>query len=144
MSILGTALNALDKPNVNAAINWALVPLSIPAFYFGAQLGGTQGVAIAAALLLGIGATVWFWIAMCRAGRWNIVVLLRPVLLPTATVVVTVAAVLAIPLPVYLETFLKPLFVVVAYGVAVSVFSAGRIPQMLIATVKRSLNKASS
>ncbi|NEQ84479.1 MAG: oligosaccharide flippase family protein, partial [Moorea sp. SIO2I5] len=66
MSILGTALNALDKPNVNAAINWALIPLSIPAFYFGAQLGGTQGVAIAAALLLGIGATVWFWIAMCR------------------------------------------------------------------------------
>lgn len=144
MSILGTALNALDKPNVNAAINWALIPLSIPAFYFGAQLGGINGVAIAVALILGVGATVWFWLAMCHAGKWNTVVLLKPVLLPTATVVAAVAAALAIPLPMYLQTFLQPLFVVLTYGVAVSIFSGGRIPQMLISTVKRSLNKANS
>ncbi|NEQ21421.1 MAG: oligosaccharide flippase family protein [Microcoleus sp. SIO2G3] len=144
MSILGTALNAVDKPNVNAAINWALIPVSVSAFYVGAQMGGIKGVAIAVALILGIGATVWFWLAMCRAGRWNIVVLLKPVLLPTATVVVAVAAVLTIPLPVYLQTFLQPLFVVLIYGIAVSVFSGGRIPQILMATVKRSLNKASS
>ncbi len=144
MSILGTALNALDKPNINAAINWALIPLSIPAFYIGAQQGGIKGVAIAVAVILGVGATVWFWLAMCHAARWNIVVLLKPVLLPTATVAVAVAAVLAIPFPVYLQTVLQPLFVVLVYGAAVSIFSAGRIPRMLITTVKRSLNKANS
>ena len=95
-------------------------------------------------MILGVGATVWFWLAMCHAARWNIVVLLKPVLLPTATVAVAVAAVLAIPFPVYLQTVLQPLFVVLVYGAAVSIFSAGRIPRMLITTVKRSLNKANS
>jgi O-antigen/teichoic acid export membrane protein len=144
MSILGTALNALDKPNINAAINWALIPLSVPAFYIGAQQGGIKGVAIAVAVIMGVGATVWFWLAMCHAARWNIAVLLKPVLLPTATVAVAVATVLAIPFPLYLQTVLQPLCIVLVYGAAVSIFSAGRIPRMLITTVQRSLNKANS
>ena len=40
MYILVTALNAIDCPGVNTAINWALVPLSISAFLIGSKFSG--------------------------------------------------------------------------------------------------------
>ncbi|MBW4668153.1 MAG: lipopolysaccharide biosynthesis protein [Cyanomargarita calcarea GSE-NOS-MK-12-04C] len=138
MSILGTALNAVDKPNINAAINWALVPLSLPAYLIGAKFGGTKGVAIAVALVMGLSATIWFWISMCRAAGWSIKELVQPVLLPTIAIAIALASVIIIPLPIYLQ----PFFVVLVYGILVSVISAGKIPQMLIAVFKRSLNIA--
>jgi lipopolysaccharide exporter len=136
MSILGMALIAANKPDVNAAINWALIPLSLPAYFFGAKLGGSSGVAIAVALVMGVGATIWFWLATCRTTGWSIGVLIKPIFLPTVTVVVTVVAVLANPLPVYLQSII----IIFAYGLALSVLSAGRIPRMFINGVKRSLN----
>lgn len=136
MAILGTALNAMNKPNINAAINWVLVPLSLPTFFLGARLGGVTGVAIAVALVMGVGATVWFWLATCRAAGWSVGDLSRPVFLPTVTMGITLAAVLAAPLPVYLQ----PPVIVLLYAIALSVVSAGRIPRMLITVVKRSLN----
>jgi O-antigen/teichoic acid export membrane protein len=136
MSILGTALNAMNYPAINAAINWALVPLSIPTYWLGAWLGGVTGVAIAVALVMGVCATIWFWLATCRAARWSIKDLSKPVFLPTATVGIAVLAAVAAPLPISLQTFLQPLLLVLVYGVAVSVFSAGRIPRMLIDLVK--------
>ena len=139
MSILGTALNALNRPGVNAAINWVLVPLSIPSYLLGAKLGGTTGVAIAVALVMGVVATAWFWLATCRAAGWKIGTLTEPIILPTVTISVTVAAVLAVPLPLYLQAYLQPLAIVFTYGIAVSVFSAGRVPQMLIRMAKHSL-----
>jgi O-antigen/teichoic acid export membrane protein len=144
MSILGTALNAMNYPAINAAINWALVPLSIPTYWVGAWLGGVTGVAIAVAIVMGVAATIWFWLATCRAARWSIKDLSQPVFLPTASAGIAVVAAVAVPLPAPWQTFLQPLLLVLVYGVAVSVFSAGRIPQTLTALVKRSLNRASS
>jgi lipopolysaccharide exporter len=77
MSILGTALNAMNKPGINAQINWVLVPISIFAFWIGIQLNGLIGVAIAVALVMGIAATIWFWFATCRVSDWNIINLVQ-------------------------------------------------------------------
>ena len=142
MSILGTALNAIDKPNINAVINWVLVPLSIPAFFVGANWGGVTGVAIAVALVMGVGASIWFWLAVSRAAKWNIMELLKPVILPTLTITIALVIVINIPLSTSLQTFLQPLLVIAIYAIGLSVFSGGRIPELLINLVKRSLNKA--
>ena len=140
MSILGTALNAIDKPNINAAINWILVPLSIPAFFVGARFGGVTGVAIAVAVVMGIGASIWFWLAVSRAAKWDIVELLKPVILPTLTIIVALLTVINLPLS-RLQTFLQPLLLITIYAVGLSIFSAGRIPKLLINVVKKSLSR---
>lgn len=139
MAILGTALNAMGSPGTNALINWVMVPLSIPSYLLGAKLGGSTGVAIAVVLVLGIGATIWFWLATCHVAAWQLKTLTKPLLLPTITIILTVAVVLAAPLPVHLQPYLQPLTVVFIYGIVLSCFSAGRIPQMLLGLVKRSL-----
>jgi O-antigen/teichoic acid export membrane protein len=144
MAILGISLVAADKPGINAAINFALVPITIPSFIVGAQLGGTTGVAIAVAVVLGIFATVWFWIATCHVSDWNIKVLVKPVLLPTVAITLIVAAVLAIPFPTELRIYLQPIVVVITYGMVLTVFSKGHIPQMLMKLVKHTLNKHST
>lgn len=133
MSILGTALNAVDKPHINAAINWALVPLSLPAYFVGVRLGGAAGCAVAVAVVMGVGATIWFWLAMCRALQWSVFVTSQPVLLPTFTCAIAVAGVLVMPLPVYLQSILM----LSIYAIILTVFSGGRIPLMLIGVVKR-------
>ncbi len=136
MSILGTALNALNKPGINAAINWVLVPVSIPSYLLGAWLGGATGVAIAVALVLGIGATVWFWLATCRVAGWQIITLSKPIILPTVTIVATIAAVLAAPLPLSLQVYLQPVGIIFLYGLVLSILSAGRIPKMWLTLAK--------
>ena len=140
MAILGTALNAIDKPNVNALINWILVPLSIPAFFIGAKLGRVTGVAIAVAIVMGIGASIWFWFAVSRTAKWNIVELLKPVTLPTLAVIIALLTVINLPLRASLEIYLQPLILFIIYTILLSVFSMGRIPRFLINLVKRSLN----
>ncbi len=142
MSILGTALNAIDKPNINAAINWILVPLSIPAFFVGASVAGVTGVAIAVALVMGVGASIWFWLAMSRAANWNIMDLFKPVMLPTLTIIIALFSVTNIPLSTSLKTVLQPLLLIAIYAIGLSIFSAGRIPRLLISLIKRSLNVA--
>jgi lipopolysaccharide exporter len=132
MSILGTTLNALNKPGTNAKINWLLVPFSIPAFYIGAQWKGVEGVAIAAALVMGIVATIWFWFATCRSAEWSLTILIKPVLIPTISMILAIGSVLVIPFPTSWQIILQPLVLVVIYGIALSLFSAGRIPLMLI------------
>ncbi|MBW4670887.1 MAG: oligosaccharide flippase family protein [Cyanomargarita calcarea GSE-NOS-MK-12-04C] len=139
MAILGTALNTLDKPHINAAINWVLVPLSISGFLVGAYLGGVNGVAIATALVMGIAATVWFWIAICYSTGWSIRVLLAPVLLPTITIGLILVALLATPIPTHLAPYLQPLAIILGYGIIISLVSKGRVPQMLIDLVRRTL-----
>jgi lipopolysaccharide exporter len=133
MGILGTALNALDKPETNAAINLALVPLSIPSYLLGAWLGGTTGVAIAVALVMGLGATVWFWIATCRVAGWKLSTFVEPILLPSLVVVIAVATVLVTPVPILWQ----PLIVLSIYGLGLATFSSGRVPQMLLAVGRR-------
>ncbi len=133
MGILGTALNALDKPNINAAINWSLVPLSIPSYFLGAWLGGTTGVAIAVVMVMGVGATVCFWVATCRVAGWELSTLLEPVLLPSLVVVIAVSAVTIAPIPIIWQ----PLLILSLYGLGLSLFSAGRVPHQLLAVGRR-------
>lgn len=137
MAILGTTLSALNKPHINAAINWAMIPLSVPSYLLGAWLGGTIGVASAVALVMGVSANAWIWLATCRAAGWQVRILIEPMLLPTITISVTIAAVLAVPLPVHLQAYLQPLAVVFIYGMAVSALSGGRIIKRLMVVLQR-------
>ncbi|MEL7243774.1 MAG: lipopolysaccharide biosynthesis protein [Cyanobacteria bacterium J06573_2] len=137
MSILGTALNATNKPNINALINWILVPLSIPAFFVGANLGGVTGVAIAVAVVMGIGASVWFWLAVSHTSRWNILKLLKPVILPTSSITIALLIAINLPLAPSFKTFLQPLLLIVIYTFLISILSAGRIPKSLFDVIKK-------
>jgi O-antigen/teichoic acid export membrane protein len=141
MAILGTTLTALNKPVTNAVINWVLVPISIASYFLGATLGGTQGVAIAVALVMGVGASVWFWLATCRAAGWKLELLIKPILLPTVTMSIALMLMFTIPFPEHLRAYMQPVVLVLLYAVALSIFSKGRIPYMLMGMVKLSLNK---
>lgn len=140
MAILGTALNAMNKPGINAAINWVLVPISIGAFLMGARSGGIVGVSIAVALVMGVGATIWFWIVTCRVAKWNLGALIKPVLLPTGMMAIAIAISMNLPILGTLKLFLQPMVLVLIYGAGLSLFSVGKIPRMLIDLAKRSLN----
>ncbi|MBW4615373.1 MAG: oligosaccharide flippase family protein [Desmonostoc vinosum HA7617-LM4] len=131
MSILGTSLLALDKSLTVATIDWALVPVSVSSYFLGAYLGGTQGVAIAVVLVMGIGATVWYWLATCHAANWQIKVLIRPILLPTITISIALILVYALPLPEYL-IYTQSVILIFIYVTSLTVFSKGRIPKMLV------------
>ncbi|MGB7417127.1 MAG: oligosaccharide flippase family protein, partial [Thermosynechococcaceae cyanobacterium] len=139
MSILGTALNALNKPHINAAINWVLVPLCIPAFWLSAQWGGVTAVAVTVSILMGVVATVWFWVATARVARWNLVDLLKPVCLPTLTILAVMAAVIHLP---FLQWWLQPIVLLMGYGSILAIASWGRIPRLVLQVVRQSLGKA--
>ncbi|MGD1872498.1 MAG: oligosaccharide flippase family protein [Mastigocoleus sp.] len=144
MSILGTGLNAANKPNINAAINWVLVPLSIPAFFIGAYWWGITGVAFAVALVMGVGASIWFWVAMSRSAGWDLGELLKPVVLPTVGILISLGVAINIPYPGIsdsLKVLMQFLVLVSIYSLILSFLSQGRIPQLLISLVKRSLSK---
>ncbi|MBX2862944.1 MAG: oligosaccharide flippase family protein [Leptolyngbyaceae cyanobacterium MAG.088] len=135
MSIFGTTLNSLNKPDVNAAINWILVPLSIPAFLVGIWLDGVQGLAIAVALVMGIGAAAWFWIATCHVAQWDLKTLMQPILLPS----LSIGLILAVLQFMAMNLVLQILVMVVTYGAALSLFSMGEIPQKLLNLGRRTL-----
>ena len=149
MAILGTALNAMNRPDINAVINWVLVPISVPAFYFGAQFGGTMGVAISVALVMGIGATLWFWIAICCAAQWRLRTLANPIFLPTAIGVTAIyfSYILSrraesIPLSAFGilgTTMLQPVLFIGIYGAGLSLLSRGRVPKMLHSLIYHSI-----
>ncbi|NER25271.1 MAG: oligosaccharide flippase family protein [Symploca sp. SIO1C2] len=127
MSILGTALNALNKPNINAAINWVLVPISLPAFFIGAKFFGVVGVAITAALIMGVVATIWFWVAISRAANWSLATLVQPILLPTFSTTLGLLTVSFLPFPASFSLLLQPIIFILIYGVALFLLSGGRI-----------------
>lgn len=141
MAVLGTALNALNQPNVNAAINWVLVPIALPAFWLGAWLNGVTGVSISVVLVMGVGATIWFWQATCRIAGWPLGVLLKPVFLPTVIGLLSTGIVVLAPIPNPFKNFLQPVGLVLIYVVALSVISSGRIPRKLIALLRKSLSR---
>ncbi|MGJ3245679.1 MAG: oligosaccharide flippase family protein [Elainellaceae cyanobacterium] len=141
MSILGTALNALNHPEINAGINWILIPISMPAFYIGIQMGGIQGISIAVAGVMGVGATIWFWVATCRVTRWNLWELVNPIVLPTLATVLVVAIATSIPVSTAAIKFaVQPLIVLVGYLAIISIASKGQIPRMVLDISKRTLS----
>ncbi len=136
IAILGNTLLSLDKAITNAMINWALVPLAISSYFIGTNLGGTQGVAIAVALVMGVGASIWFWFATCYAADWQVVDIIKPILLPTLTIIACVLLILNIPYSGDSIVYIKPVFLILFYLVGISVLSRGRIPNILIGIVK--------
>jgi lipopolysaccharide exporter len=140
MAILGTALNALGHPSMNAMINWALVPLSIPAYFIGAKIAGSVGVAIAVALVMGIIATAWFWITTCRAADWPLYSLIQPIVLPTLAIISSIIATLQIPFANNLQSFLQPLITLIIYGAILSIGSGGRLPKLAFIFAQHSFN----
>jgi lipopolysaccharide exporter len=140
MGILGTALNALGHPGLNAMINWALVPLSIPAYFVGAKIAGSIGVAIAVALVMGIIATAWFWITTCRVADWPLYGLIQPIVLPTLAIASSIIATLQIPFANNLKSFLQPLIMMIIYGTILSIGSGGRLPKSVFVFTQRSFN----
>jgi lipopolysaccharide exporter len=137
MSILGTTLNAINKPNINAAINWVLVPLSLPAFWLGAKFGGVLGVAIASAIVMGVAATIWFWFATCKAANWQIVDLAKPTILPSITLFSAVTLVSFIQVPLYLKLLLFIIF----YLVSLYVFSGHEIIYKVQSMLRKNIIK---
>ena len=136
MAILGNTLVALDKPMINAFINWALVPVAVLSYLIGVNLGGAEGVAIAVALVLGIGATIWFCLAIYRVTRWNIVFLIKPMFLPTIAIIISLILAFLLPLSPTLATSTQPIILIFSYIVLLAIFSLGRIPNMLFSTIK--------
>lgn len=133
MAILGTTLNALNKPHLNALINWCLVPLSIPTFILGAHWSGIRGVAIGVALLLGIGATLWFWVTTCWAGKWPLFHLLKQVWIPTATMPILIAFAYACNGPL----FWKASLMLLIYGSLLLRLYPSQTVQLLLKLNKR-------
>jgi lipopolysaccharide exporter len=149
MAILGTALNALGYPGTNAAINWILVPLSIPAYFLGVKitstyfpeypLAGAIGVAIAVVTVLGIVSSIVFWLVTSRKASWPINTLMKPVILPTLSISLVLAIVLSIRRFNDLQVYWQLLLAVAFYVIALSIFSSGRFPRSVWAIAKRSL-----
>ncbi|MBW4689892.1 MAG: oligosaccharide flippase family protein [Komarekiella atlantica HA4396-MV6] len=137
MAILGNTLLALDKPMTNAFINWALVPLAVLSYFIGVSLGGVKGVAIAVALVLGVGATIWFWLATYYITRWNIAFFIKPIFMPTLAISISLILAVVLPLPhQYISISIQLIFLVFSYFILLAVFSFGRIPNMLFSTIR--------
>lgn len=136
MAILGNALLSLDKAMTNAAINWALVPLAILSYLVGINLAGSQGVAIAVALVMGVGASIWFWFATCYAANWKVLYLIKPVLLPTVTITLSVLLILTIPYPDFIVIYIQPILLTLFYIGGISILSRNSILKKFIEIIK--------
>ncbi len=145
MQTLGTTLNALDKPDINARINWTLVPISLVGFWLGAQWMGVNGVAIAAALIMGVGAVIWFQIITCKVTNWRLLDLLSSGSIPTFSMLISYAIVQVLPPQLFPaieigKFILQPIYFLLLYGFLITILSAGRIPKLLFQTI-RSIKK---
>lgn len=141
MQTLGTTLNSLDKPTINARINWALVPLSISAFWVGATLGGVRGVAIAAVMVMGLGGAIWFQLVVCRVTGWSMWRLLRSYGLPSLAILISFTLVKGMVMTINLNSVWQLVCLLIFYALIVSVASAGRIPHMLMQTTYQILKR---
>jgi lipopolysaccharide exporter len=146
MAILGTALNALGYPGTNAAINWILVPLSIPSYFLGVKmasihfpmypLAGAIGVAIAVVTVLGIGSSIAFWLATSQKAGWPIYTLMKPAFLPTISIGLALVIVLSIS---NLQIYWQSPLAILLYVIALSVLSSGRFPKAVWSVARRPL-----
>jgi lipopolysaccharide exporter len=141
MSILGTALNALGYPGTNAAINWILVPLSIPSYFLGVKLAslffpnyalaGAIGVAIAVVTVLGIGSSIAFWLATSRKAGWPISTLMKPAFLPTLCIGLALGIVFLIQILNGIQIYWQLLLAILIYPTMLCIFSAGRFSKLI-------------
>jgi O-antigen/teichoic acid export membrane protein len=132
MSILGGVLDSLNKTRTNAMINWALVLISVPSYLAGALLGGITGVAVAVALVMGVLATVWFLLVICRSAKYELHFLAKPILSPTAVLLVAMAIVLSIPVMTPWQIYFQPVALLALYMGGAAIFFPKAIAQIVL------------
>ena len=137
MYILGTALNAIDRPDVNAAVNWALVPLSVPAFYLGAKLGGLSGVAIGVSLSLGIVGSILFFIVTSKTANWSLSTLVKPVVPPTLAMVLSIIITDNLNADYWFFLIFKIMLMILLYTLVMHLLSQGRSSRTLLKFISK-------
>lgn len=118
---LKVMLSAKGLPNVNAKVNLLIAPVAVVGFFAGAYLGGTVGVAIAAAIVLGFLWTAYWWWLGCRSMGWSIRRLLLPIGKPVGLTLV------ALILSMFLPTIVKALVFIVLYLGLLKIFEAEQL-----------------
>jgi O-antigen/teichoic acid export membrane protein len=129
MSIMGAILDSLNKPAINAAINWAIIPLSVISYLIGATFG-TTGVAIAVAVVMGFIATSWLVIMVCRIAKYDVEFLARPILMPAAIISLSMVITTHTPVPAYLQMYLQPLILIISYTFILSIYLPKGVSQV--------------
>lgn len=141
MYILGTALNAVDRPGVNAAVNWALVPLSIPGFWLGAKFGGLNGVAISVALTLGVFGSLLFFIVTSNTTKWQLQTLVKPVIPPTMAMIAAMAIATNVVTESWHAIVLRVLITILIYLLTLHLLSQGRSSALLFKLLTKIKNR---
>jgi hypothetical protein len=84
---------------------------------------------------MGVVATAWFWKSVSQVAGWKLLALVQPILLPTS---MSLAILLflrilpsSFPVGIHAGIFAS------CYGIALSVFSQGRIPHDLIVMIRQ-------
>ncbi len=81
-SSIRTMLVARGRPDLNARVNLRIAPFAVLSFVVGAHQGGIVGVSLAAALVLGLGWTVYWWWFACRKLDWGLKEFMFPCFVP--------------------------------------------------------------
>ena len=114
-SPLYSMLVAKGRPDVNAKVNLQVAPIAVLSFFVGAHQGGIVGVSLAAALVLGLGWTLYWWWVGCQKLGWSSKQFLLPCFMPILLVIPGILISLNFPL------WLKPFAFLVIYLVGVRV-----------------------
>jgi lipopolysaccharide exporter len=117
--IFNSSLNSMSiakgRPDLNAKVNLRIAPFAVLGFVVGAHLGGIVGVSLAAALVLGLGWTIYWWWFVCRNLNWPLkefmIPCFAPVLLVIPGIIVSVKLPLILSLLAFSITYLLCTFV---------------------------------
>ena len=109
-SPLSSMLVAKGRPDLNAKVNLRVAPFAVLSFMVGAYQGGIVGVSLAAALVLGVGWTTYWWWSACRKLGWALKGFLFscfvPVLLTIPGVLLSYKLSLMLGLPLFIALYL--------------------------------------
>lgn len=94
---LSCMLSAKGRPGVNAKVNLYVAPLAVLSFVIGVKQGGIVGVSIAAAIVLGVLWTIYWWWTGCRTLHWSLMQFLIPCFKPAIIALVAIGISLSVP-----------------------------------------------
>jgi lipopolysaccharide exporter len=103
---LSSMLVAKGLPKINARVNITIAPLAVLGFYLGARQAGAVGVAISAAIILGIWWTLYWWWVGCKALGWSLREFVIPCVLPIVISLPALAISVSLPPTVKALSFL--------------------------------------
>ncbi|MEM1368313.1 MAG: oligosaccharide flippase family protein [Cyanobacteria bacterium P01_H01_bin.15] len=135
----GTLLNATNKAGYNGLINWLLIPLSIPAYWYGAQWGGTTGVAISVSAVLGVAGTLGFLLVSTCVAQLSLGNVVKMIGLPTVSMLLALYVVAHQPF--VLHKLFEPFCLTIIYLLIASILSRGEVPQTLVKLGKKSFSR---